>query len=224
MRTCKRCNETKRLAGYPKQGSQVCSKCRYKENMDKERLFLLKDDLGIEVLDKEKEIKVIAKYVRPTRIMNYDQAIALVADKSFKVLDNETIYLMEFLQAEKEDLPTRINVLERDKWECHYCGGDAATVDHVIPKSKGGGFTEENLVTSCSLCNGAKSDRILTREEILREAEKLKRSQKIRAKKKRKAKKESEQKVEIIENINPAKPTLEDMIRNTLSSKKQKWE
>lgn len=190
MRTCKRCNETKRLAGYPKEGSQICSNCRYKENIEKEKHLLGVEDLGLEALNKEKTINVVAKYARPNRTMKYEKAIELVADMSFKVLNDETIYLMEFLQAEKEDLPTRINVLERDKWECYYCGADAKTVDHVIPKSKGGSYTEENLVASCEICNIAKASRNMTKEQVLIESNKFKKRKaegKVKTKKKKKS-------------------------------------
>lgn len=55
---------------------------------------------------------------------------------------------------------TRRGVLERDNYECAYCGRRASTVDHVIPKSRGGHLTAwENLVSSCARCNGIKADR-----------------------------------------------------------------
>lgn len=55
---------------------------------------------------------------------------------------------------------TRKNILRRDNHKCAYCGrGDLTfTLDHVIPKSKGGRDTWENLVTACLPCNNKKSD------------------------------------------------------------------
>lgn len=42
---------------------------------------------------------------------------------------------------------------------CHYCGKKpAGTIDHKIPKSKGGRTTQENCVPSCPECNGLKKD------------------------------------------------------------------
>ena len=56
---------------------------------------------------------------------------------------------------------TRRAVFARDGWECQYCGSRGAlTVDHVIPRSKGGGSTWENIVASCGPCNRRKGDRL----------------------------------------------------------------
>ncbi len=54
----------------------------------------------------------------------------------------------------------RQNVFRRDGFKCVYCGSkDNLTLDHVIPKSKGGKSNWENLVTACHRCNSRKSDR-----------------------------------------------------------------
>lgn len=56
---------------------------------------------------------------------------------------------------------TRRAVFARDQWSCQYCGsGGALTVDHVIPRSKGGQTTWDNIVTSCAGCNRRKGDRL----------------------------------------------------------------
>lgn len=54
---------------------------------------------------------------------------------------------------------TRRGVLRRDSHHCAYCGKIANTIDHVIPKSRGGSETWENLVACCFKCNNIKSDR-----------------------------------------------------------------
>lgn len=54
---------------------------------------------------------------------------------------------------------TKSGVLRRDKHTCVYCGGNANTVDHVLPASRGGGSTWENLAAACEPCNGFKADR-----------------------------------------------------------------
>jgi 5-methylcytosine-specific restriction endonuclease McrA len=49
---------------------------------------------------------------------------------------------------------TRRAVFARDDWTCQYCGARSnLTVDHVIPRSKGGGSSWENIVASCAPCN-----------------------------------------------------------------------
>jgi 5-methylcytosine-specific restriction endonuclease McrA len=56
---------------------------------------------------------------------------------------------------------TRRAVFARDGWECQYCGSRASlTVDHVIPRSKGGDSTWDNIVASCAPCNRRKGDRL----------------------------------------------------------------
>lgn len=61
----------------------------------------------------------------------------------------------------------RFDVFMRDHFRCRYCGASAESgallhADHVIPESKGGPTTMDNLVTACSDCNLGKSDKDLT--------------------------------------------------------------
>jgi 5-methylcytosine-specific restriction endonuclease McrA len=54
---------------------------------------------------------------------------------------------------------TRRAVFARDNWTCQYCGSRAnLTVDHVIPRSKGGLSDWENIVASCAPCNRRKGN------------------------------------------------------------------
>jgi len=55
---------------------------------------------------------------------------------------------------------SRRAVFARDSHRCQYCGSERhLTVDHVVPRSKGGADTWDNLVTSCAPCNRKKGDR-----------------------------------------------------------------
>jgi len=55
---------------------------------------------------------------------------------------------------------SRRAVFARDRFRCQYCGADKRlTVDHVVPRSKGGTDTWENVVASCAPCNLKKGDR-----------------------------------------------------------------
>jgi 5-methylcytosine-specific restriction endonuclease McrA len=55
---------------------------------------------------------------------------------------------------------TRRAVFARDSWTCQYCGRTShLTVDHVVPRSRGGASVWENIVTSCAPCNRRKGDR-----------------------------------------------------------------
>ncbi|MGB0962333.1 MAG: HNH endonuclease, partial [Mycobacterium sp.] len=57
---------------------------------------------------------------------------------------------------------TRAALMHRDRFRCAYCGAKADTVDHVVPRSRGGAHSWENCVAACSGCNHRKADRLLT--------------------------------------------------------------
>lgn len=57
--------------------------------------------------------------------------------------------------------PSRRTVLQRDDHRCAYCGGNADTVDHVQPRSRGGRHEWTNVVAACARCNHRKADRLL---------------------------------------------------------------
>ncbi len=57
---------------------------------------------------------------------------------------------------------TRRAIFARDHWTCQYCGTSKSslTVDHVIPRSKGGPSSWDNIVACCAPCNRRKGDRL----------------------------------------------------------------
>lgn len=100
--------------------------------------------------------------------------IVVEHDESFKLVNPELdikkpsiIKVRKYVSDELYRVPlTRENVYKRDGYECVYCGNGnkkLLTLDHVIPKSKGGKDSWDNLVTACTRCNNEKSD--LTLEE-----------------------------------------------------------
>jgi len=52
-------------------------------------------------------------------------------------------------------------VFARDGHRCQYCGATAENIDHVVPRSRGGQHTWENVVAACRPCNTRKEDRLL---------------------------------------------------------------
>ena len=54
---------------------------------------------------------------------------------------------------------SRSGVLVRDRHTCAYCGRHATTIDHVVPRSRGGGSTWSNTVAACASCNHRKANR-----------------------------------------------------------------
>jgi 5-methylcytosine-specific restriction endonuclease McrA len=72
------------------------------------------------------------------------------------------VSLKTYVKPSRTPAFTRFNVFLRDKFACQYCGSsDDLTFDHVIPRSKGGQTTWENVVTACSPCNLAKGGALL---------------------------------------------------------------
>jgi 5-methylcytosine-specific restriction endonuclease McrA len=57
---------------------------------------------------------------------------------------------------------TRAGLMHRDRYRCAYCGGRAETIDHVVPRSRGGPHTWQNCVASCAKCNHRKADKLLS--------------------------------------------------------------
>jgi 5-methylcytosine-specific restriction endonuclease McrA len=53
-------------------------------------------------------------------------------------------------------------VFVRDGHRCQYCGAGAENIDHVVPRSKGGTHTWDNVVAACRPCNARKEDRLLS--------------------------------------------------------------
>ena len=67
----------------------------------------------------------------------------------------------------------RFEIFRRDFYRCQFCGrgivdGIELTLDHVVPKSKGGPYTKENLITACRDCNEGKWDDALNGFELRR--------------------------------------------------------
>jgi 5-methylcytosine-specific restriction endonuclease McrA len=57
---------------------------------------------------------------------------------------------------------TRKEIFSRDHYTCQYCGrhGHDLTLDHVIPRNKGGAHTWDNLVSACKPCNHHKAGKM----------------------------------------------------------------
>lgn len=102
----------------------------------------------------------------------------------FQTVNKNTVYLkpsiirvFRFVHKDYQKVPlTRANIYKRDGYRCVYCGSNdrsSLTLDHVIPQSKGGKDSWNNLVTACRPCNGLKAD--LTIEEWGKEDPKPKR-------------------------------------------------
>jgi 5-methylcytosine-specific restriction endonuclease McrA len=86
----------------------------------------------------------------PTRLLRPDAFLPTV------------IRLRQFVRVPYREMPlTRRNLFQRDGYRCQYCGctGQALSVDHVLPRSRGGSDSWDNVTTACLPCNVRKGNR-----------------------------------------------------------------
>mgnify|MGYP003547143224 FL=1 len=120
------------------------------------------------------KVLVLNASYEPLNITSWRRAVVLLIKGKAEQLEHrgEFIYsgfplptvirLRYYVRVPYKEIPlTRRNVLERDTNTCQYCKakGDQLTIDHVIPRSRGGGDTWENLVAACVRCNVKKGNR-----------------------------------------------------------------
>lgn len=87
----------------------------------------------------------------------------VVRSPRFEMKLPSVVSLKAFVSQERHPAFTRFNVFLRDKFTCQYCGSGAdLTFDHVIPRSKGGKTTWENVVAACAGCNLKKGGKFLS--------------------------------------------------------------
>jgi 5-methylcytosine-specific restriction endonuclease McrA len=96
---------------------------------------------------------------RVTIIAEYD---AVVHSQRETMKIPSVVVLKEFIKPQKRVAFTRFNLFLRDEFCCQYCSakGDL-TFDHVIPRSRGGVTSWENVVAACSPCNLKKANKSL---------------------------------------------------------------
>ncbi len=120
------------------------------------------------------KVLVLNASYEPLNITNWKRAVVLLLKGKAEQLEHNGKYVYEklplpsvirlrqYVKVPHKEIPlTRRNILERDRYTCQYCGyrGEHLTIDHVIPRSRGGGDTWENLVTACVRCNIKKGNR-----------------------------------------------------------------
>ena len=92
-------------------------------------------------------------------IAEYDHA---VHSPSIEIKIPSVVVLKDYVKPAKRTAFTRFNLFLRDEFTCQYCGvmGEM-TFDHIIPRSRGGRTTWENVVAACSPCNLKKANKTL---------------------------------------------------------------
>jgi 5-methylcytosine-specific restriction endonuclease McrA len=120
------------------------------------------------------KVLVLNASYEPLNITSWRRAVVLLLKGKAEQLEHNgqliytdfpiptVIRLRQYVKVPYKEIPlTRRNLLERDRHTCQYCNykGEELTLDHVIPKSRGGGDTWENLVAACVRCNVKKGNR-----------------------------------------------------------------
>lgn len=97
-------------------------------------------------------VNILSEYDRRVRSPNIEFRLPSV------------ISLKRYIPMTRRPAFTRFNVFLRDRFDCQYCGGgfptEDLTFDHVVPRSRGGRTTWENVVAACVRCNRTKGDRL----------------------------------------------------------------
>jgi len=118
----------------------------------------------------------------PLSLVSWQEAIKAVVSERVQVLSEyetevhspsislklpSVIALREYVPTNNRVAFTRFNVFLRDRFCCQYCGQrfptQELTFDHVMPRSRGGKTSWENVVAACQACNLAKADQMPTR-------------------------------------------------------------
>jgi 5-methylcytosine-specific restriction endonuclease McrA len=90
-------------------------------------------------------------------VSTYDK---IVRSPSIEVQLPSVVALKQYIEQDRSPAFTRFNLFLRDSFACQYCGsGSDLTFDHIIPRSRGGRTTWENIVTACAPCNLRKGGR-----------------------------------------------------------------
>ncbi|MBD8487867.1 HNH endonuclease [Echinicola sp. CAU 1574] len=112
--------------------------------------------------------------VQKAMVLSILEKVSILADYPFlsiRTVDQEFKYPAVVRLDEYKNVPyrgvllNRGNLFKRDNNECQYCGSQKhLTIDHVVPRSKGGKSSWTNLITACHRCNVQKGDK--TPEEV----------------------------------------------------------
>jgi 5-methylcytosine-specific restriction endonuclease McrA len=97
-------------------------------------------------------------------IVHHDPGGKLLHSARVDVTTPSVIRLRRYVRIpQRNRVPlTRAALMRRDNYKCAYCGRHGETIDHVLPRSRGGQHSWENTVAACQMCNHRKADRLLS--------------------------------------------------------------
>lgn len=110
------------------------------------------------------DVLVLNADYNPINICDGRRAIVLLLKEKAQFISDKVIRLLEYIRVPLAKImshrPSRNMVHKRDNHECQYCGAkEKLTIDHVLPSSRGGLDTWENLICCCAPCNTKKGNR-----------------------------------------------------------------
>jgi 5-methylcytosine-specific restriction endonuclease McrA len=110
-----------------------------------------------------KSVLVLNSSYEPLNITSWKRAIVLLLKEKAQILSNCVIRLLDYVKIPLSKImshrPSKTMIYKRDSNSCQYCGSTRnLTIDHVIPKCRGGEDTWENLVVACGPCNTKKGN------------------------------------------------------------------
>lgn len=122
-------------------------------------------------LEAHKSILVLNASYEPLNFTDWRRAVVLLVKNKAQALSSRVIRLLNFVKLPiskmKAGKPSRALIYKRDDYRCQYCGSSKnLSIDHVIPKSKGGEDTWENMVVACFPCNSKKGDKTLEEAQM----------------------------------------------------------
>jgi hypothetical protein len=117
-------------------------------------------------IEPDKSVLVLNSSYEPINITNWKRAVVLLLKQKAQAISKRVIRLLTYVKIPLSQIvthrPSKGMIYKRDKHKCQYCGSTKdPTIDHIIPKSRGGQDTWENLVVACSTCNTKKGDLLL---------------------------------------------------------------
>lgn len=122
-------------------------------------------------IEPNQTVLVLNASYEPLHFTNWKRAVILFLKQKAQVLSKTVIRLLNYVKIPvsriMREKPSRNMIYKRDDHKCQYCGSTRdLTIDHVIPRSKGGKDTWDNLVAACVVCNTKKGDKLLEHTDM----------------------------------------------------------
>lgn len=111
-------------------------------------------------------VLVLNSTYEPINLSSGRRAIVLLLKQKAQRLSSRVIRLLNYVKIPFSKIvshkPSKSAIYKRDHNKCQYCGSTTRlTIDHIIPRSKGGGDNYFNLCVACASCNTKKGDKLL---------------------------------------------------------------